>query len=70
MEQFAGRDWPDVVLADGDQGHRVPAPIDKLDLVAPTAPVDVHHGSNVSTTKPLMRRITIKNDEGMLRNHD
>jgi len=58
-EQLARCDWANIIRADREQGHSMPAAIYKLDFVSPTAFVDMHDRSNVTTIEPFVGRFPI-----------
>jgi len=47
----------------------VPAAIHKLDFIGPTAFIDMHDRSNVTTIEPFVGRFAIEHDERMFGNH-
>jgi hypothetical protein len=70
MKQLTRPDRPHVRCVNSDQSHRVPAAIDKLDLIASAALVGMHYGADIPTIKHLVRRIAIEYDERMLSDQD
>ena len=70
MKQLARCDWAYIFRVDGDQGHSVPAAINKLDFEGSPAFVDMHDCSEITTIKPFVGRFTIEYDERMFGKHD
>jgi hypothetical protein len=69
VKQFASFNWPNIVSANGDKSHRPSTVIDKLDLVAKTTSVNMHHGSHVSTIQFSVRRVAVQYHKRMFGNH-
>jgi hypothetical protein len=69
VKQFVGPDWPHVGGVERDQGHRVAAAVNKLDLVTFSAIVNVHDRANVTAAQFLVSGIAIEHDERMFFHH-
>ena len=69
VKQFVGPDRSHVGGVERDQGHSVAAAVNKLDLVAFSAIVNVHDRANVAAAQFLVSGITIEHDERMFFHH-